>query len=266
MSQYSKIKEILLNTNKDIYEVTMADNTRLHSADFELQVAMGKVPGVTSLNLSGYNPAVGTDFIPAWENGTYVYFSTANTVLVWSESASDTNVSVQIVGLDANYNVQTETVVITNGPTGVQTTKQYLRINSINLTRIPMNQGKVHAGSLDKAISLAYIGSGTDSSLGRSQMTVYTVPAGFTFFLSQSNWYTNQSGSQTALYRSWTRSPAGLVNVILSFPFVTNYNSNKVMARPYLEKTDIQWQVASSSGTSRIGGQIEGYLISNSLL
>ncbi len=266
MSQYSKIKELLLPTNKDIYEVNMPDNTRIHSASFEMQVAMGKVPGVTSVNLSGYNSAVGTDFIPAWENGAYVYFNTANTVLVWSESASDTNVSVQVVGLDANYNVQSEVVVITNGTTGVQTTKQYLRVNSINLTRLPMNQGKVHAGSLDKGISLAFIGSGTDPSLGRSQMTIYTVPAGYTFYLTQSNWYTNQSGAQTGLYRSWTRNAAGVINVVLTFPFVTNYNSLKVVPRPYLEKTDIQWQVASSSGTSRIGGQIEGFLISNSLL
>ncbi len=266
MSQYSKIKELLLPTNKDIYEVNMPDNTRIHSASFEMQVAMGKVPGVTAVNVSGFNSSVGTDFIPAWENGAYVYFNTANTVLVWSESASDTNVSVQVVGLDANYNVQSETVVITNGPTGVQTTKQYLRINSINLTRLPMNQGKVHAGSLDKSISLAFIGSGTDPSLGRSQMTVYTVPAGYTFYLTQSNWYTNQSGAQTALYRSWTRNSAGLINVVLTFPFVTNYNSLKVVPRPYLEKTDIQWQVSSSSGTSRIGGQIEGFLIANSLL
>lgn len=266
MSQYSKLKEILLNTNKDIYEVNMPDNTRLHSADFEMQVAMGKVPGVTSVNVSGYNPAVPTTFVPAWENGDYVYFNTSNTVLVWSESVSDTNVSIQVVGLDASYNVQSEVVVLTNGTTGVQTTKQYLRINSLNITRLPMNVGKIHAGSIDKTITLAYIGGATDASIGRSQMTVYTVPAGFTFFLAQSNWYTNQSGSQTAMYRSWTRNVAGVVNVVLSFPFVTNYNSLKVAPRPYLEKTDIQWQVASSTGTSRIGGQIEGLLISNTLL
>lgn len=266
MSQYSKLKEILLNTNKDIYEVSMPDNTRLHSASFELQVGMGKVPGVTGLSISGYNPAVGTSFIPAWENGDYVYFNTANTVLVWSESASDTNVSVQVTGLDATYNLQSEVVVITTGTTGVQTTKQYLRINSLNLTRLPMNVGKVHAGSLDKTISLAYIGGTTDASIGRSQMTVYTVPAGYTFFLTQSNWYTNQAGSQTALYRSWTKNAAGVINVVLTFPFVTDYNSLKVVPRPYAEKTDIQWQAASSTGTSKIGGQIEGFLIANTLL
>lgn len=266
MSQYSKTKISLLTPNKDIYEVFMPDYTTLQSADFEMQVARGKVPGVTGVSISGYSPSVGTIFQPAWEDGEYVYFNTANTVLVWSESASDTNVSVQIIGLDSSYNVQTETVIITNGTTGVQTTKQYLRINNLNITRLPMNVGKIHAGSIDKTITLAYIGSNSDPSLGRSQMTVYTVPAGYTFFLSQSNWYTNQTGSQTALYRSWTKNSSGVINVVLTFPFVTNYNSLKVVPRPYTEKTDIQWQVASSTGTSRIGGQIEGYLISNAYL
>lgn len=266
MAQYNTGNNSFQSANKTLFEVSMPNNTRLHSASFEMQVAMGKVPGVTGLSIAGYNSTVGTTFIPAWENGAYVYFNTAQTVLVWSDSASDTNVSVLINGLDANYALQSETIVLTNGTTGVQTTKQYLRINSIALTRTPQNVGKVHAGSTDKTITLAYIGANTDPSLGRSQMTVYTVPAGYTFFLTQSNWYTNQSGSQTALYRSWTQSSAGLVNVVLTFPFVTDYNSLKVVPRPYLEKTDIQWQAASSTGTSRIGGQIEGYLISNSLL
>lgn len=266
MSQYSKDKVELLKTNKDIYEVFMSDNTTLQSASFNQQVAMGKVPGVTGLSISGYNPAVGTTYIPAWENGDYVYFNTANTVLVWSESVSDTNVSVQITGLDSNYNVQTEIVVLNNGTVGVQTTKQFLRINSLNITRTPNNVGRLHAGSTDKSISLAYIGGTADASAGRSQMTIYTVPAGHTFFLTQSNWYTNQLGSQTALYRSWTRSSSGIINIILTFPFISDYSSLKVVPRPYFEKTDIQWQVASSSGTSRVGGQIEGFLISNSYL
>ena len=244
-------------------EIRVTNSASLTSAPWNLQVARGLITGVTGLSISGYSPNVGVDFIPAWEDGAYVYFTSAQVVRVWSESASDTNVSVLINGLDANYVQQSETVVITNGATGVLTTKQYLRINSISLTRTPQNVGIIHAGSSDKTITLAYIGVINAGSAGRSQMTVYTVPAGYTFYLTQSNWYTNQTGSQTAIYRSWTQSPSGVINVVLTFPMQQQYNSTKVVPRPYPEKTDIQWQVASSSGTSRIGGQIEGYLIAN---
>ena len=260
MAQYSKDKVSLLTTNKDIYEVFMPDNTTLQSAHFNQQVAMGKVPGVTGLSISGYRQSNTTAFLPAWEDGDYVYFSSAQVVRVWSASASDTNVSVLINGLNANYEQQTETVVLTNGTTGVLTTKQFLRINGISLTRAPNNVGLIHAGSSDKTITLAYIGTTSNISAGRSQMTVYTVPAGYTFFLTQSNWYIN--ASQPASYRSWTRSPDGLINVILNFPILDQYNSLKVVSRPYVEKTDIQWQASVPNNTA-VGGQIEGYLISN---
>lgn len=238
----------------------------LRTNNFALDVAQGKVTGVTGLSISGYSTGIGSTFQPAWEGGSYVFFTTAQVVRVWSESASDTDISVLINGLDADYLQQTETVVLTNGSTGVLTTKQFLRINSISLTRVPQNVGLVHAGSSDKTITLAYIGSISNNSTGRSQMTVYTVPAGYTFYLTQSNWYTNNTGNNTAFYRSWTESPTGLINVVLTFPFPTEYNSTKVVPRPYPEKTDIQWQVSATSSNTKVGGQIEGYLISNTYL
>jgi len=229
---------------------------------WNVQVARGLIPGVTGLSISGYRASSGTGFYPAWEGADYTFFTTAQVVRVWSASASDTNVSVRIDGLDADYVSQTETVVLTNGATGVLTTKLFLRINSISLTRVPQNVGTIHAGNSAKTITLAYIGTVDNQSAGRSQMTVYTVPAGFTFYLSQSNWY--QSANQTAAYRSWTRAPSGLITVILTFPILDSYNSVKVVPRPYPEKTDIQWQ-ASVSNNQAIGGQIEGYLIQNGL-
>jgi hypothetical protein len=263
MSQFSKDKLVLLNTNKDIYEVFMPDFTTMQSAQFDLQVALGKVQGVQGLSISGYRQSTGAGFLPAWEDGTYVYFPTSQVVRVWSASASDTNVSVRIDGLDADYVQQTETVVLTNGTTGVLTTKQFLRINSISLTRAPNNVGLIQAGNSDKSITLAYIGTVTNNSAGRSQMTVYTVPAGYTFFLTQSNWYVN--ANQPAAYRSWTQRPDGLINIILTFPILDNYSSTKVVARPYPEKTDIQWQASVPNNTA-VGGQIEGYLIPNTYL
>ena len=235
----------------------------VRTLDFNLAVAQGRVPGVQGLSISGYRQSSGSGFLPAWEDGTYVYFTTAQVVRVWSVSASDTNVSVRIDGLDADYVQQTETVVLTNGTTGVLTTKLFLRINSISLTRAPNNVGMIHAGSSDKNITLAYIGTTSNLSAGRSQMTVYTVPAGYTFYLTQSNWYIN--ASQPASYRSWTRRPDGLINIILNFPILDQYNSLKVVARPYPEKTDIQWQASVPNNTA-VGGQIEGYLIDNSTL
>jgi len=243
-------------------ELRVTNSLSLTSAPWHVQVARGLVTGVTGLSISGYNAAVGTSYVPLWHsNSTYTYLNTATQLTVWSESASDTNVSVLVSGLDANYLPITETVTLTNGVTGVQTTKSFLRVNNMNLTRTPMNVGVIHAGNNGKTTTLCAIEAGA----GRSQQTIYTVPAGYTFYLSQSNWYTNNTGNQTTLYRSWTRQSNGVINIVLTFPFPSEYNSVKVVPRPYTEKTDIQWQVAASSGTNQAGGQIEGYLIQNGL-
>ena len=98
------------------------------------------------------------------------------------------------------YNVVSESVLLNNGTTGVLTTSQFLRINSLMVTGSVNGIGMIRAGSSDKTITLAAINDGA----GRSQMTIYTVPAGYTFYLTQSNFYTNQNGSQYANYRSYT--------------------------------------------------------------
>ncbi len=244
-------------------ELRITNSLSLTSAPWPLQVARGLVTGVTGLSISGHNLSVGTSYVPLWHGGntTYTYLNTATNLTVWSDSASDTNVSVLVSGLDANYLPITETVVLTNGLTGVQTTKSFLRVHSMSLTRTPMNVGIIHIGNNGKTTLLCAIEAGA----GRSQQTIYTVPAGYTFYLTQSNWYTNNTGQNTGQYRSWTQSPTGVINIILVFPFPVNYNSLKVVPRPYPEKTDIQWQVQSKSGSAEVGGQIEGYLIQNGL-
>jgi hypothetical protein len=259
----------LLNLHKSMQyntdgepEIRVTLGQTLSNANWNLQVAMGLITGVTGLSISGYTADVGTSYVPLWHgNSTYTYLNTATYLTVWSDSASDTNVSVLISGLDANYLPITETVTLTNGVTGVQTTKSFLRVNNMNLTRTPMNVGVIHAGNNGKTTVLCAIEPGA----GRSQQTIYTVPAGYTFYLTQANWYTNNTGNNTGLYRSWTQSPTGLINIVLTFPFPINYNSLKVVPRPYPEKTDIQWQVSSKSGSLGAGGQIEGYLIQNGL-
>lgn len=227
--------------------------------DLGLNIARGLVKGVTGLSISGYSSAISSTFVPLWEiNGSYTYFSSAQVVRVWSDSASDTNVSIRIDGLDANYDMINETVILTNGTAGVLSTKQFLRINNLTTVGSVNAIGTIRVGSSDKSITLAGIVDGS----GRSQMSIYTVPNGYTFYLSQVNVYTNSNGSQYVNYRSYTQQPNGLTAKVLQFPLTTQYNSIKIVPRQYTSKTDIQWQ-CNSTGTSQVGIQVEGYLIQN---
>lgn len=222
----------------------------------ELQIARGLVGGHTSLNISGYQASVGGVFIPIWENATAYVYPTNGTMLLWSSSASDTNVLIQINGLDANYNAISEELLLTNGTTGVATVNAYNRIQGIVVIDGVNPVGAISLGNNAKTETYAKIAVGA----GTSAMTIYTVPAGHTFYLAKVNAYTNQSNNQVTNYRSYTINPSGIIRAVLQVPFTGSYISDKSIHRGYAEKTDCQWQ-CSSSATSQVGMQIEGVLV-----
>jgi len=225
------------------------------------QVSRGLVSGATSVNLSGYQSAVGTSFIPLWENTTaYTYPASVTTMLLYSSSASDTAVSVLISGLDASYNPISETLVCT-GVTGVTSVNSYLRINGLTITGANNAVGDIILSNAGKTVFYSKITAGN----GKSQACIYTVPNGYTFYLLRSNFYTNQIGTTTtayATYRVYT-SLNGIQQILLTAPFSNNYSALRVIPRAYAAKTDIQWQFNTPTGTAAIGGTVEGLLIAS---
>lgn len=230
-------------------------------APYELLVAQGKVTDVTNVNIYGTQASVGGTFIPIWENNTaYTYPVSAIQMTLYSSSASDTSVVVRINGLDSLYNPITEVLTLTNGTTGVTTVNSYLRINSMNvlMTSANNNVGILRLSNAGKTVTYANINVGE----GRTQMSLYTVPAGYTFYLKRVSAYTSAGNNKTTYYRSLTISPTGILSAVLTTPFIENYRVDRVVARPYTEKTDIQFQ-ASSDATSFVSIQVEGFLIKN---
>ena len=227
-----------------------------------LQVARGLVSGASVVNIYGYQSAVGTTFIPVWENATvYTYPVSSTTMLLYSSSASDTAVSVLISGLDASYNILTETLVCT-GTAGVTSVNSYLRINSITITGSNNAVGDITLSNAGKTVTYAKILAGN----GKSQAMIYTVPNGYTFYLTRVNAYTNQVGnlsSSYCTYRVYTKNSAGLITILLQAPFGNQYSSIRVAPRAYAGTTDIQWQANTPSSTAAVGIAVEGILVAN---
>lgn len=232
---------------------------------FELQVARGMVAGHSLVNVFGYQPAVGSTFHAVWENATaYTFPAAALNLLVYSNFASDVNCRIVIVGLDANWNVQTEAVILTNGTTGVLTTKQFLRVNSVIATdAVYANPvGTIIVGNAAKTAIYGQINAG----IGKSQMAVYSVPANHTFYLCRVDVYISEAGGGNS-YGTYRVSAADNVNgttyIVLQSPFGLNYNARRCIPFPYTEKTDLQWQVIAGTGTMPCGVIVEGILIKN---
>ena len=227
---------------------------------FELQVARGQIMGHEVLNVFGYSTSItNTAFIPAWENtAAYVFPTVASTMLVTSSSASDTAVTILIDGLDANYARITESVTL-NGTTDVPTTKVFFRINSVITT----------AGNAVGTIYVKNAGGTTYAQIaigsGRTNMSVYTVPAGYTAYLTQFDAFSSTSVTSGvyAIFRALLTNSQGVQNVTLTIPFLNTMEVTRPYPVVYTEKTDAQWQCKSSGAGLGIGIVVIGVLIKN---
>jgi hypothetical protein len=229
--------------------------------EMNLQIARGQIMGHSTLNIYGYQPAVTTSFIPLWENATtYTYPGSAINMHL-AGSVGDT-AQILIQGLDANYVQISETLTL-NGATAVTTANKYFRINSMSVAvgSATNPSGAVTLKDVTDTTTYAKINTG----VGRTQAGIYTVPAGYTFYLSRVDGYTSDNGNNTNYvnYRNVSVSAAGVVTVSQQSPFTQFYHAQRVMPRPFAEKTDLQIQCSTSAGTAVVSVSWEGYLIQN---
>ena len=243
------------------------------SEPFELQVSRGQVPYHAPQNIFGYGttPATAGLFRTVWENMAtteYVFPSSAVTMTIASANNADT-ATITIVGLDTNYNVISENVVL-NGTTGVTTVNQYLRINSMFVSVGSSSNPAGVVTAVNGGVTYAQIATGTfngsTSSVGSTQMGVYTVPAGYTFYGFRYGAYSSFNGNTAnyTTYRAITNSAAGVQRMIVQTPFNTSYEIQRHFPYAYPEKTDLRFQIASSAATAAVVSiNIGGVLIAN---
>lgn len=164
------------------------------SEPFELQVARGHVGYHYAQYKFGFNSDVDDTEETVWtQGGVYSYLSSASVLKVSSSSTADTSAgtgarTVQLYGLDANYNEINETVTL-SGQTAVDTSNQFLRINRMVVRSAGsggQNAGVVYSGTGTvtagvPANKYATVAAGDNQSL----MALWTVPAGHTAYLFQ---------------------------------------------------------------------------------
>ena len=240
---------------------------------FELQVSRGQIPYHAPVNIFAYGttPATAGLFRTVWENMTttdYVFPSSASTMTLVSNAVGDT-ATITISGLDANYNLLSENLVL-NGTTNVTTVNSYFRINNIavsvgsatNPSGVVTLSG---GGNVYAQINTTTVG-GVTTSIGTSQMGVYTVPTGYTFYGWRYGAYSSFNGNTAnyTTYRALTNSSSGVQRVIVQTPYNTTYEVQRHYPFPYAAGTDLRFQIASSAATSAVVSvNIGGILILN---
>jgi hypothetical protein len=237
--------------------------------DTRLNIARGLVKGTSVRNIFGHqsNMTSGT-FKACWElDAAYVYLASAEPLSVVSSVAGDTGVTIKIIGLDTNYEVLEEVVPLdgTDATTPVITNNSFLRVNDVVTIAGNATGNVTLTGSVTTSTTVARMDAGT----GRNQSSIYTVPAGCSFFLERIDAFGVDSGAgspqgEITSFRNFVQLSSGVVLRVAEVEYPGNMNIRRVSPFKYSEKTDIQLQ-SKTFTTHETSIFAEGILIKDNL-
>lgn len=239
---------------------------KMGTTDFMFEVAKGNVFGHSSFIVHAHNASVsaaGTE--EAWpEGGSITYMTSAETMNIVSTDAdddgdpADTGVrTIEILGLDANYN-QISEIVTMNGTTNVLTTNSYLRVYELlakTAGSSSFNEGIIRA----TASSAGTVQCHMEAGLGISRCTHYTVPAGKTAYMVQNEMATHKiSGGATpeVEFELIVTDSAGcskrLIDEIINTEVVERIFMPDRLPEGLAEKTDIHWVINTDTNVTEV--------------
>ena len=235
----------------------MASNDKY--INWEAAVALGKTGGNEAWNIFGYNTDAGTNLRAMWYRGDttdYVFPSAAQIMQVKSTDAADT-MNLLIIGLDANYDRISETVTLA-GTSIVSTTKEFLRLNAA-IILAGSNAGTIDIGD-DLGGTPTYY-KGIRPRDGRCQDSISTIPRGYQFALYRIDAFSaDTTASKPGIFRNYVANESGRILNVARTTFFNNMNIQRRIPFVYAEKTDIQFQLSSVSGSHEMGVFGEGVL------
>jgi hypothetical protein len=229
-----------------------------------LAIAKGESNGYSVVHKFGANFDIDNNSEPetVWTGGGLYPWSsleTAQTIYCISTSASDTG-TLEIQGLDEDYNVQTETVTLT-GTTAVTTTNTFLRIYRMVYTDTSDNVGTLTARVTS--------GTGTvvaqvDAGFNQTLMAIYTVPADYTAYILCGDFSVQKSkDSQIMLYQRPVGGIFTIAHMAEVFESTYRYDFPVPLAMP--EKTDLDIRADNvESNNTRVTSNFTMILVQNS--
>jgi len=151
--------------------------------DSPLSIAQGEVNGHSGEHKFGAVPAMSQNQTGTiWDVNDTLYpwsaWSSAGTVSIPAVNASDNGKKITVVGLDADYNAQSEEITVSSSG-AVTSTNSYIR-----LYRAYVSEGATNVAAIDVQKSSVTV-LRINANMGQTLMAIYTVPAGYTAYLIQ---------------------------------------------------------------------------------
>lgn len=152
--------------------------------DERIKISRGQVKGVIPVHKFGAVPTMSTNTTgTVWDKNDTIYpwsawSNGANVITVSSSNAADINTSVVVVGLDSNYDILEEKIILT-AQSGNVSSNSFIRVHRSYMTDGNTNVGTISIknGSTDVALITA--------GFGQTLMSVYTIPRYYTGYLYQ---------------------------------------------------------------------------------
>jgi len=233
---------------------------------FDLQVSRGQITGHETIFRTAYSGFVSNAAVRAiWNRANaYVFPASASLMNLSSSVAGDVGQAVLVEGLDANYKDISE-VILLNGQSAVSSTKSFLRVNDlIVVSGSPTGNIYFGTGALTAGVP-ANVYNFISALDNKSQVAIYTVPAGYTLHIAGGS----VSTSGLAVTDFMTIDFRAIISGI-NYSTAKIFASNSFQFFPYIppatimEKTDIYDTVTGSAvGPDKIMASFTGVLIKN---
>ena len=232
-----------------------------------LAIAKGEVNGYSVVHKFGANFDIDNNSEPetVWTGGGLYPWSslaTAQTLYVLSESSEDTG-TLEIQGLDENYNLQTEELTLT-GTTAVTTVNTFLRVYRMIYT----DGGAGNAGIITARVgsSSGVVVAQIEVGFSQTLMCIYTVPAGYTAYLMAGDFSVQKTKDAQVLLM---QRPFGKQNFRIAHMaevYETTYRYDFPIPLPLPEKTDLEVRADNvETNNTRVTSNFTMVLVKNTL-
>jgi len=246
---------------------------------FGLGIAAGPNRIGSAVFKYGFNATVSTSNDTIWfQEGAYTWSPAASTLSITSSDAADDSPSgtgaltVRVEGLDADYVAITEDVVL-NGTAVVNTDALFLRTHRMYVLTAGTtltNEGVIYATDTGDTYTTpgvpntaTLIRSTIGIGEGQTLQAFYTVPAGFTAYMTRVS-AGSVDGTNATTITLRTRTEGGAFRtkqkfIVFKGSFAQEHNVPLVFA----EKTDIEMLADSAAATTDVAADFDLILIAN---
>jgi len=224
--------------------------SQFHTEPFMLKVSKGKVNGHHIEHKFGAVPSMAVNTTGSiWDVSDTFYpwasFGSGVQLTIPAVASADDGLEVVLSGLDVNYKPITENIVVSSS-TSTTTTKTFLRVFRGVVTGDTSNDSNINVQAAGTTVLRITAG------LGQTLMAVYTVPAGYTAYLSHLDCTIKYGGDATIDFFVREQNEPFRIKHTIEIASGSSYSLDFIGSIKLPEKSDVDLRATMRSNNARV--------------